>query len=140
MGDMLSERQTIAKIEGVRGFWDVPEGGDVELTDTTKEWDAGAGDPDILTGRRVTTDLTLRRPYRPERDRKLLIDSKARVGRITKTIRILETGPEYNFQRVRENHVGKLIAARGPKGNARNSAAGTIELVFSIQTTRGGNR
>ena len=131
--DMLSESRTVAKVSGISGFFDVPEGGDVELTDVTKEWDAGADEPDILPGRQVTTDLVLRRPYKPLRDRALLAASKARVGRVQRTIQIVELGAEYDVKRVRETHRGLLIAARGPKGNARNSTAGTLELVFAIK-------
>lgn len=132
---IIAERQTIAKVSDVEGWWDVPEGGDVESTGTEKEWDAGASSPDILTGRRVTTDLTVRRPYRPARDRDFLVRAKARVNRVWKTIQVYETDPEYGTQTLRETHRGVLIAARGPKGNARNSTAGTIELVFAIKTT-----
>lgn len=127
-----AQRQFLATIEGIDGYWAAKSGGETSA-DSRKVWDGGSLKPETLTDPSETGNVTLSRPYRPERDGPLVKQLRRQVGIMRRTITDVDT--DRQLSPVGDPTVypnATLVRLAAPERNASSGDAGTIETEWSV--------
>lgn len=127
-----SARQFLIKVEGVDGLWSTKSGGNVG-SDNTKVYDGGSLKPDIITNPPTAEDVTVTRPYDPQRDDDMLRALLQLVGSWTTTVSVTPTNADLvavAAPRVYSNAV--LTGVQEPEVDSSSGDAAMIGLTFAI--------
>lgn len=130
-----SVRQHSVSITGLEGVWAKASGG-VPSVDVSESYNGGAKIPDLTMGRVKYSNLTLERPFNPNRDRAMIRFLEQHLGG-TWTASITDQDLDAN-----EIAVGKPtvytgcvpVSVTGPEYDAESSDAGRVSLEFRIQS------
>jgi hypothetical protein len=132
-------RQFLVKIQplpgtkggAIIGYWSKVAGGASAAT-LTKVWDGGAQHPEVLAGIAVVEDITLTRPFQPERDQAIIKALKPQVGRYQAVISVQPTDADLNIVADAESYSGILAKVTSPAVDAASSEPAVFELMFTV--------
>jgi hypothetical protein len=131
-----SARQFLVKVEGVTGFWSTKTGGNV-TADNTKVYDGGNLKPDIITNPPTAEDVTVTRPYDPDRDDIVLRNLLQLVGSWDTTVSVTPCDASLVAiapPRVYSN--ARLTGVQDPEVDASSGDAAMCGLTFAIPDYR----
>ncbi|KWW97399.1 hypothetical protein LI90_4371 (plasmid) [Carbonactinospora thermoautotrophica] len=130
-----AQRQFLVSVQGISGYFATLSGEETEA-ETTKVWDGGSQRPEVLTAPPEDGNLTLTRPYDPERDQPVIDRLRPLVGRWRTTLTKQPTDPDLV-------PIGKpttfpdavLVRLAAPEVDAGSSDPATFELEFAVSGT-----
>ena len=125
-----SQRQFLVSVYGLGEFFATISGGEV-TADVGEAWDGGKQQPDVLSAPAVCSNLTVTRPYDPNRDQPIITKLQKVVGRWQTTLTKQPTDADFT-------PIGKpttypramLVRVTPPEGDAASADAATYELEF----------
>lgn len=126
-----AKRQALVSVKGISGYFAVKTGGATDSA-ISNAWDGGALRPTKLAAPALVEDITLERPFDPDRDGPLLADLRQKCGRWRTTISISYT--DQDFIRVGDPEVypnSLLSRVNDPDVDAGSGEPMTLSLVFS---------
>lgn len=126
-----SKRSFLVSVDGLPDYYATLAGGEVSV-DTSDAWDGGQKKPEKVPGVPTTSNLTLSRPYDPDRDQPLIDRLQALVGTWRTTVTKQPTDGDFT-------PVGKpttypkalLVRVLPPEADAAASENSTYELEFA---------
>lgn len=127
-----SARNFLVKVEGVDGLWSTKSGGNVSA-ESTKVYDGGSLKPDIITSPPTAEDVTVTRPFKPQRDDDMVRTLLQLVGSWTTTVSVTPTDSDMVAlapPRVYSNAV--LTGVQEPETDASSGDAAMVGLTFAI--------
>ncbi|HVL32570.1 MAG TPA: hypothetical protein VM600_03210 [Actinomycetota bacterium] len=126
-------RQFLVKVAGVDGHFARKSGGDV-TSETTKVYDGGSLDPEIMTSPASPDNVTVSRPYDARRDAPLLKRLRGDVGRFRTSISVQATDADLvPIAGTAEIYTGAvLVRAQGVEVDASSGEPTFIELEFAV--------
>lgn len=127
-----SARQFLWMVDGIASPFAQKSGGEV-TSDATKVRDGGSLTADVIAAPPEVGDITLTRPYDPERDQPIIDVLLTRVGQWRTTITGQPLTGDMRVARVKPRvYPGALlIGVREPEADADSGDAATYELTFS---------
>lgn len=131
-----SARQFLVKVDGVEGLWATKSGGNV-AAENTKVYDGGSLKPDIITNPPTAEDVTVTRPYDPERDGPVLRQLLQLVGSWETTVSVTST--DANMVAVDQPRVysnARLTGVQDPEVDAASGDAAVCGLTFAVPDYR----
>lgn len=128
-----AQRQFLVTVDGITGTFASKSGGEV-TSDATKVWDGGSTQPDVIASPAEVGDLTVTRPYDPERDQDVLNQLVTLVGQWRTTV---STQPLHGDMRAvsvkpRVYPNALLTGVREPEVDASSGDAADYELTFAV--------
>jgi hypothetical protein len=131
-----ANRQFLVKIDGIDGgwpYWATKSGGEV-TADSSKVFDGGSLVPDVLASPAEVGDVTIARPYDPDRDQPIINNLKSQVGQWRTTISVTPTYGDLSAARVKPDVYSNalLTGMRLPEPDASSGDAADFELTFSV--------
>lgn len=129
---IAAQRQFLIKVNGVEGYFATRTGGET-TADAAREWDGGSRTPEVMTGPAMTGDVTIGRPYKPQRDGAVLAKLRPLVGRLRTSVTVQPTDGDLVALGKPTVYTGVLIGLTDPEANAGESAAARLELTFAIE-------
>lgn len=127
-----SQRQFLVKVAGIEGLFATKSGGDITAS-TSKSYDGGRLNPDVLSSPPEASDVTISRGFDPYRDGPILRDLRQRVGRYRATVSATPT--DEDLVAIEEPTVypdSLLVGLTEPPYDASSGDAATFELTFAI--------
>lgn len=125
-------RQFLIRVSGIDGYFSTRTGGEM-TSDASREFDGGSLTPEVLTGPATPGDLTVGRPYKPERDAELLRRLRPLVGRWRTSVASTPTDRDLVAVGSPTVWQGVLIGVNDPEADAGSGDAVRIELTFAIE-------
>lgn len=128
-----AQRQFLVTVDGITGPFAQKSGGEV-TADATKVWDGGATRPDVIAAPAETGDVTVTRPYDPDRDQEILNNLLSRVGQWRTTISMQPLEGDMRTARVKPRVYADalLVGVREPESDASSGDAADYELTFAV--------
>lgn len=132
-----ANRQFLVRIDGISGGWDywaTKSGGEV-TADSNKVFDGGSLVPDVLASPAEVGDITIARPYDPDRDQGIINQLIPQVGQWRTTISVTPTYGDLTTVRGAKPRVfsnALLIGVREPEPDASSGDAADYELTFAV--------
>jgi hypothetical protein len=128
-----AQRQFIWTVDGISSPFAQKSGGEV-TSDATKVWDGGATQPDVIAAPAQVGDVTLTRPYDPQRDQDVLNTLVKLVGQWYTTISGQPTEGDMRTAKVKPRVYPNalLTGVREPESDASSGDAADFELTFAV--------
>lgn len=128
-----AQRQFLWTVAGIATPFAQKSGGEV-TSDATKVWDGGAVVPDVIAAPAEVGDVTLTRPYDPERDQPVLDRLITLVGQWRTTISGQPLSGDMRAARTKPRVYpdALLIGVREPESDASSGDAADYELTFAV--------
>lgn len=131
-----ANRQFLVKIDGATNgweYWATKSGGEV-TADSNKVWDGGSLIADVLASPAEVGDLTIARPFDPDRDQPMLNQLILVVGQWRTTISVQPTYADLTAARVKPRVFSNslLTGVREPEPDASSGDASDLELTFAV--------
>lgn len=129
-----AQRQFLWTVTGINGPFAQKTGGEV-TSDATKVWDGGATQPDVIAAPPEVGDITLTRPYDPERDQPILDRLITMVGQFRTTVSGQPLGGDMRAIRGVKPRVypqALLTGVREPEADAESGDKADYELTFAV--------
>jgi hypothetical protein len=127
-----SQRQFLVKVAGIEGYFMTKSGGNISA-DTSKVYDGGKIDPEVIASPAEADDVSVSRGFDPYRDGPILADLRRRVGRFRATVSATPT--DEDLVAIGEATVypeALLTGLNEPEHDASSGDAATFELTFAI--------
>ena len=129
-----AQRQFLITVEGVPGYFATKSGGDT-TAEVATVWDGGSLTPEKLASPATTTDVTVGRPWDPERDGPIRADLRGKVGRWRTTVGIQPTDVDLIAAGDPEVFANALLVGiTSPEADAASGDPANFELTFAIET------
>lgn len=129
---IAAERQFVITIAGVAGNFARITGG-VTKADTSVEFDGGSDEGEVLAGDRTHDDITVSRPWRPNRDSAELARLRPQVRRLRTSITVQPLDDDSVAVGRPTVYRGLLKSAGPPNAQKGSNAAAMLELVFAVE-------
>lgn len=129
-----AQRQFLWTVNGITGTFAQKSGGEV-TSDATKVWDGGATEADVIAAPPEVGDVTLTRPFDPERDQVVLDRLIGLVGQFRTTVSGQPLGSDMRVARGVKPRVypeALLTGVREPEHDASSGDAADYELTFAV--------
>lgn len=128
-----AKRQFLVKIDGLEGFWAQKSGGEIKA-DTTKVFDGGANQPDVIASPASTDDVVCTRPYDPLRDQPVINLLKPQVGIWRTTVSVTPTESDLTVAKVAGDVYSNalLTGIKPPEPDASSGDGAELELTFAV--------
>jgi len=131
-----ANRQFLTKIDGISGGWDywaTKSGGEI-TADSNKVWDGGSIIPEVLASPAEVGDLTIARPYDPDRDQVILNQLIMMVGQWRTTVSVTPTTGDLRAAGVKPRVFSNclLTGIREPEPDASSGDPADYELTFAV--------
>lgn len=129
-----AQRQFLWTVNGIANTFAQKTGGEV-TADATKVWDGGATKAEVIAAPPEVGDLTLTRPYDPERDQPILDRLIGLVGQWRTTVSGQPLGSDMRVARGVKPRVypeALLIGVREPEHDAESGDKADYELTFAV--------
>lgn len=127
-----AQRQFLVKVTGIRGYFASKTGGNLS-SDSSKVYDGGDDQPDVMAGPAEVDNITVSRAYDYERDSEILQSLRERVGRWQTTVSV--TPLRRDMTALRRPTIypdAMLVGLTEPEVDASSGDAATYELEFAI--------
>jgi hypothetical protein len=136
MGNKAAKRQFLTRIDGIAGewpYWANKSGGEVTAS-SNKVYDGGTLTADVLASPAEVGDLTISRPFDPDRDHDLCTSLIGLVGQWRTTISMQPTYGDLSAARVKPRVYSNclLTGVREPESDASSGDAADFELTFAV--------
>lgn len=128
----LTQRQFLVKVAGIDGYFATKTGGNI-TADSNKVYDGGNPVPEVVTGPSTPENITVGRPYDPQRDGPVVKRLRAQVGSWTTTVSVTETDRDLvavSGPTVYPNAV--LVSINEPEANAGSGDPVNFEIEFAV--------
>src|SRR5437868_4480642 len=86
----IAKRQFQVTCSGISGLWSTRTGAEITAP-TTKVWDGGTLQPEVLTGPAEASNIVVTRPFDYQRDWTSIRTLQQVVGRFTSTLSLVPT-------------------------------------------------
>lgn len=127
-----SQRQFLVSVSGIGGYFATKTGGEVS-SDSSKVWDGGSLQPDLLSAPAEADNITVGRPYDPLRDAPVIAALKRVVGRSRHTVVVVPTDEDLVAVAKPTTYSRALLVRVGePEADAASGDAASYELEFAI--------
>lgn len=127
-----SQRQFLVSVSGVSGLFDTKSGGETSA-DTTKHYDGGSTQPEVLSAPAETDNITISRAWKYERDYEIHKLLRARVGRYRATLSVTPTNEDLiAIAKPTTYPNALLVRVSEPDYDSGSSDIATWELEFAI--------
>jgi hypothetical protein len=129
-----ANRQFLVKVDGIDGYFATKSGGEV-TADANKVYDGGSLVPDVLASPAEVGDITVSRPYDPDRDQPVINNALPQVGQWRTTISVTPTYGDLTAVRGVKPRVfsnALLVGLREPEPDASSGDAADLELTFAV--------
>lgn len=126
-----AQRQFLVSVEGIDGYFATKAGGDLSA-DVTTVFDGGSLTPERLASPALPGDVTVGRPFDPERDLIVLAGLRPLVGRWRTTVSVQAT--DGDLVAIGDPVVYSdclLTGLTDPEADAASGDAAALELTFS---------
>lgn len=140
MNAPASQSQVLVSIDAWgTDYWAELSGGEVS-GDAKEVWNGGAEQPDQLAARATTSNLVIKKPYYPGRDKARMEQLMRRVGKVRATITVQDTDPDlrggvYGPPRVYPNAL--LVKVKAPEAKAGSGDENVIETEWAVSGLAG---
>lgn len=126
-------RQFLVTAAGIEGTFATKSGGN-KTSSANKVWDGGSLVPDVLAAPPEVDDLTISRPYDPDRDQDLLTALLAMVGQFRTTVTVAPTYGDLTRTRSKPRVYSNclLTGVTEPEVDASSGDPATFELTFAV--------
>ena len=127
-----SQRMFLVKVQGIDEYFATKTGGDIQSA-TSKAYDGGSLNPDIITAPPEADNVVCGRNYDVDRDAPVIKRLKPLVGSWTTTISVTPT--DANLVAVAEPTTypnATLVRLAEPEVDASSGDGATLELEFAI--------
>lgn len=129
-----SQRQFLAKVSGIDGYFATKTGGDTS-SDASDVYDGGSLTPEKLASPSTTDDVTLGRPYDPNRDQDVIRRLRPLVGRWRTTVSVQPTDADLVALGRPDTYANALlIGLTSPEVDAASGDAAVFELTFAVES------
>lgn len=126
-----AKRHRVITVAGIEGTWASCSGGGAQ-SETTESWDGGSDTPEIMTGPGRPKTVTVRRPFKPQRDAAIYNRYVTQVGRFTSTVTDAYTDVDFVPIDQTRYH-GVLTDCTQPEADASSGEDSMLEMVFTIE-------
>jgi hypothetical protein len=128
-----ARRQFLVRVDGIDGLFGTKTGGEV-TSDTTKVFDGGARYPDVISSPPQVSDITVTRPYDPDRDQAVANVLKPQVGALRTTISVQPTQTDLTAAKVPGDVYPNalLTGVKLPEPDSSSGDGATLELTFAV--------
>lgn len=127
-----SQQAWLVNVSGIPGYWQSKSGGE-KSSETTKDYDGGSLEPEVLASPAEIDNITVSRSYKPSRDYEALRVASSRVGRWRTTVSITPTdedlianGPPRTYPNA------LLVRCSEPEVDRSSGDPATWELEFAV--------
>ncbi len=130
----MSQRQFLVRVmdDDIPGYWMQKQGGNTSA-DSNKFFPGGDDVPVILTGLKVTDNITVSRAYDAVRDGAMLKAIRDQVGSLTTSITVTETDANLASTGVATTYSGcVLVGISEPEYESASGDAANIQLEFAV--------
>lgn len=130
----MSQRQFLVDVadDDIPGYWMQKQGGNTSA-DSNKFFPGGDDVPVILTGLKVTDNITISRAYDAVRDGAMLRAIRDQVGSLTTSITVTETDADLKSTGVATTYSGcVLVGISEPEYESASGDAANIQLEFAV--------
>lgn len=127
-----AQRQFLVRAPGFTGYFATKSGGN-PTSEVTKAYDGGASKADTLTANAEYDNVTVGRPFDPDRDWETVRRMHPQVGRLTGPLSITPT--DRDLIPVGEPMVypeATLVGITNPEVDASSGEPATFELEFAV--------
>lgn len=132
--DPAAQRHFLISVDGVEGNFATKSGGETSA-DTTAVWDGGAITPERLASPAETANVTVSRPFRPERDRAIIRRLRPLVGILRTAVTVQDlTGEMVAVGDPTVYANALLVRIADPEADAGSGDPARFELEFAIET------
>ena len=136
MGNKAAKRQFLVQIDGITGqwrYWANKSGGEV-TADSNKVYDGGSLVADVLASPAEVGDLTISRPFDPDRDHDLCTQLVRIVGQWRTTVSVQPTYGDLSAAKVKPRVYSNclLTGVREPETDASSGDSADFELTFAV--------
>ena len=129
-----AQRQFLVKVSTIDGYFAQKTGAET-TADVTDVWDGGKLTPEKLAGPANTGDLTVSRPYDPDRDQPVISRLRSRVGRWRTTVTVQPTDADLVARGRPTTYANVLLVGlTEPDVDAGSGDPATLELVFAVES------
>lgn len=132
---IANERQFSITVAGIAGTFTRVSGGATQA-DTSHEFDGGSEDPEVLAGDATTDDVTVSRPWRPERDSAELARLRPLVRKLRTTITVQPLDEDLVAVGRPTVYTALLKRATPPTGARGSNTPAALELMFAVESVR----
>lgn len=129
---IAAERQFVITIAGVAGNFARVTGG-ATAAETSHEFDGGSTEPEVLAGDATTGDITVSRPWRPQRDSAEQARLRPQVRRLRTSITVQPTDEDNVAVGRPTVYRGLLKSVGPPNGQKGSNTAAMFELIFAVE-------
>ena len=135
MGNKSAQRQFLVKVPGWQGYFATKSGGET-TSDTSKVYDGGDPQPDVMAGPAETGNITVSRSYDYDRDDETLRAWKRQVGVLTADVSVTPLRRDMTALGRRTVFTDALLVrVTEPDADASSGDAATFELEFAVGKT-----
>lgn len=129
-----AQRQFLVSVAGVSGLFATKSGG-ATTAEVTRVYNGGKLTPELLASPAQTEDLTIGRPWDPDRDAPVLARLRPLVGRHRTTVSVQPTDVDLvavGRPTVYANAL--LIGVNDPEADADSGDAARLELTWAVES------
>lgn len=129
-----AQRQFLVKVTGIPGYFATMSGGNTS-SEVADVYDGGTTTPEKIASPARTEDITISRPYDPERDQPIINRLRRRTGRMRATISKQPTDADFNPigpPNVYSNCL--LLSVTEPEVDAASGDPTAFQLVFAYES------
>jgi len=132
MSDKSAQRQFLVKVHGIDGYWMTKTGGDITAS-TSKIYDGGELNPDVLAGPAEASNVTVTRGYAYDRDAVMIKTLKKQVGSATLDITVTPLARDMSALASQSDYPKALLVGLiEPEPDAQSGDPGIVSLEFAI--------
>lgn len=129
-----AQRQFLCKVSGIDGYFATKTGGDIS-SDASDVYDGGSLTPEKLASPATTDDVTVGRPYDPNRDQDVINRLRPLVGRWRTTVSVQPTDSDLVAVGRPSTYANALlIGLTEPEVDASSGDAAVFELTFAVES------
>lgn len=132
---IASARQQLWEVAGIPGYMTTKTGGE-RTAETSKAWDGGQTEPEVMSSPAETGNITVTKLYRPAVHGRILRELDRKTGRYRTTLSGWDADPDLGpigEPRVYPNAL--LVRVTWPDSDAGSSDPSSFELEFAIGST-----
>lgn len=131
-----AQRHFLVKVEGVDGYFQTKSGGNISA-DTTKNFDGGAEQPDVMASPPQAEDVTVGRAFKRQRDGDFLAAIRLRVGKERRTVSVQPTdGDMVASGKAVDYPQALLVGLNEMEVDSSSGEPSMYEMVWSIGSWR----
>lgn len=133
---IASARQQLWEVPGIPGYMTTKAGGE-RSAETSKAWDGGSLEPEVMSSPAETGNVTFTKLYRPGVHGAILRELERKVGRHRVTVSGYDTDPDLGVigAPIAVYPDALLVRVSRPDSDAGSSDASSFELEFAVGST-----